>query len=92
MIAQKEHRIKQLEESLVSKKQEYEQAKARIDWTDFKPALDLIFSFQKGDSAESAIFVLAQCQAVLKPIKDLCNTIVHYEREAASLNKLTSSK
>jgi hypothetical protein len=80
--------LAQREEALIRKRPAY--AKALCDVKDFdpKPLVDLIFSFNKGDSAEHAIFVLAQCQMLLKPFKDHINLISHYQREEETLHNL----
>lgn len=75
--------------ALNEKRIKYEHAKSRIGLADFLPALDLVFSYKKGDPPEAALFILAQCQVLLREARELCNTITHYERELANLNKLS---
>lgn len=83
-----EHHIKQLEESLARNKEKYAKALYDRESMDIKPVIDLVFNYRKGDSPEHAIFLLAQCQLLLKPFREIIGTIAHYEQELETLNKL----
>lgn len=80
--------IARREDSLKRKKADYEKAKLALQDFDISPFVGLLFGYAKGDPAESAVYVLAQCQALLTPYKKFCNTISRYEREADTLAKL----
>ena len=75
-------------EALSKKRTEAERARLLLNEMDLSNVINLIFSYQKGESAESAVFILAQCQALLKPHRDLCNTIKSYERERDMLDRI----
>lgn len=83
--------IARRETALSQSRPKYRRVLEETQSFDYLPIVDIIFRYREGESAEKAIFVLAQCQAILHEQYRKLTFVKNYENREEQLDNLKNS-